>query len=179
MSNPPPHTRDDLLAALTSLEAESVAYWNSFDDATFFAKIGEAWSPAENVRHLVKSIRPVVKALDTAKIILRLTFGRARRESMTYEALRARYQEGLDAGGQAGRFAPSSRAESDREAIMGNFTRVNRELREAIARWPEKKLDVLQLPHPLLGKLTVREMLFFTHYHQRHHMDVIRRRLAG
>ena len=177
MSNPPPQTRDDLLAAFTALEAESVAYWNAFDDATFFAKIGEAWSPAENVRHLIKSIRPVVKALHTAKIILRLTFGKARRESMTYDALRARYQEGLDAGGQAGRFAPSSRPETDREAIMGNFTRVNRELREAIARWPEKKLDVLQLPHPLMGKLTVREMLFFTHYHQRHHMDVVRRRM--
>jgi hypothetical protein len=34
------------------------------------------------------------------------------------------------------------------------------------------------LPHPLLGKLTVREMLFFTLYHQRHHVAVVERRIA-
>jgi hypothetical protein len=46
-------------------------------------------------------------------------------------------------------------------------------------RWPEAKLDAIQLPHPLLGNLTVREMLFFTLFHQSHHMDVIRRRLTA
>ena len=48
----------------------------------------------------------------------------------------------------------------------------------AIGKWSEEKLDALQLPHPLLGNLTVREMLLFTLYHQRHHIDVVRRRLS-
>jgi hypothetical protein len=30
-------------------------------------------------------------------------------------------------------------------------------------------LDLLILPHPLLGKLTLREMLYFTLYHVEHH----------
>jgi hypothetical protein len=30
-----------------------------------------------------------------------------------------------------------------------------------------------RLPHPLLGKLTVREMLFFTVYHNAHHLDQV------
>ncbi len=29
------------------------------------------------------------------------------------------------------------------------------------------------MPHPLIGRLTVREMLFFTLLHTRHHLDRI------
>ena len=50
------------------------------------------------------------------------------------------------------------------------------ELRAAIARWPDRSLDRYQLPHPLLGKLTLREMLIFTAYHQMHHLEGVKRR---
>jgi hypothetical protein len=175
-----PRTREEILEAFARQEAESLAYWNAFDVGTFFAGIGESWSPAETVRHLVKSIRPVVKALAMPRLVLRLMFGKPRRASVTYDALRERYRQLLAEGGKAGRFAPSAQTEPDlaewRTSILSNFARVNRELRTAIQRWPEKKLDALQLPHPLLGKLTVREMLFFTLYHQRHHIAVVERR---
>ena len=133
------------------------------------------------MRHLSKSIRPVVKALAMPRILLRFSFGKARRDSMTYDALRSRYDQALAEGGNAGRFAPSQRSESDLEAwrlaITGEFARTNAELRRNIARWRDRKLDRFQLPHPLLGKLTVREMLFFTLYHQRHHIEVVQRHL--
>jgi hypothetical protein len=181
MSMDVPQTREQLLEAFARQEAESFAYWTAFDTAAFFRRIGSSWSPAETVRHLSKSARPVVKALGMPKIALRLLFGRPRRDSMTYEAFRERYLQALSEGGQAGRFAPSAHAEEDPEAwrrkIMDDFARVNGALRTAIARWPEEKLDRFQLPHPLLGKLTVLEMLFFTHYHQRHHMEVVARHL--
>jgi len=182
MTTESPQTGEQLIHAFDQQEAESTAYWNAFDAEAFFRAIGTSWSPAETVRHLNKSTRPVVKALTMPRIALRLMFGRPRRESVTYDALRARYQQLLAEGGRAGRFAPSAQSEQDlqawRERIMADFARVNRELRAAIARWPESKLDRLQLPHPLLGKLTIREMLFFTLYHQRHHMAVVERRLA-
>lgn len=181
MSTMTPQTQEQLLDAFARQEAESVAYWTAFDTAAFFQRIGSSWSPAETVRHLSKSTRPVVKALGMPKIALRLLFGKPRRASMTYDAFRDRYRQALSEGGQAGRFAPSAHAEEDPEAwrrkILEDFARVNGALRIAIARWRENQLDRFQLPHPLLGKLTVREMLFFTHYHQRHHMDVVARHL--
>src|SRR5829696_6895559 len=106
-------TRDDILHKLDAVERESAAYWGAFDAPAFFAKLGEAWSPAENVRHLVKSIRPVTKALKMPRLVLWWTFGRPRRPSMSYDALVERYQGLLDAGGKAGRFAPSPREEQD------------------------------------------------------------------
>lgn len=174
-----PRTQDEILAAFQQQESESVAYWEAFETDDFFRQIGTSWSPAETVRHLSKSTRPVVKALTMPKILLRVRFGKPGRASLTYDALRARYLDALAAGGEAGRFAPSRRAENDlgaRRAIMAELGRVNAELRTAISRWSERKLDRLQLPHPLLGKLTVREMLFFTLYHHRHHIGVVERR---
>lgn len=175
-------TADELRRAFDEQETDSVAYWNAFDTAAFFRRIGASWSPAETVRHLSKSTRPVAKALAMPKLVLRFMFGRARRPSMTYDAFCDRYRQALSEGGQAGRFAPSERTESDLEAwrktIMAEFAQASGALRKSIARWPDRKLDRLLLPHPLLGKLTVREMLFFTLYHQRHHIAVVKRHLA-
>ena len=182
MSLESPGTKDEILRALEQQESESTRYWNAFDTSTFFRRIGESWSPAETVRHLSKSTRPVAKALAVPWIVLRFRFGRARRPSMTYDELRTRYRQKLDEGGKAGRFAPSERSENDleqwRQSIMAELAQANGQLRTMIARWPEGRLDRLQLPHPLLGKLTVREMLFFTLYHHRHHMAVVERHLA-
>jgi hypothetical protein len=86
----------------------------------------------------------------------------------------ALYQAALDAGGGAGRFAPSSvapdLAQSDwRRRILAQWRSVGADLVAGLGRWSEPALDRHLLPHPLLGKLTVREMLFFTLYHNVHH----------
>ena len=169
-------TREELLELLDRIQSEAAAYWSEFGDEEFFARIGPAWSPAENVRHLSKSIRPVTKAMRMPRFVMRLMFGAARRPSLAYDALVERYRGALAAGGEAGRFAPSESATRDRATIMRHYTEANADLREQIARWPERAFDRFQLPHPLMGKLTVREMLYFTLYHQRHHMDVVKRR---
>lgn len=172
------HTRDEILASVDDIQRQSSAYWSAFSNDEFFAKMGEAWSPADNVRHLAKSIRAVAKALRVPRLLLRLRFGAPGRQSLTYDALRERYLGKLAGGADAGRFAPSPRVVTDRAAVLAEHEQANRELREGIARWPEAALDRYQIPHPVLGKLTVREMLFFTLYHQLHHMDVVKRRKA-
>lgn len=176
-------TRDDLLIAFRDAERDAIAFWNAFPLDEFFAPIGEAWSPAENVRHLTKSMRPVAKALTIPRLFLRLRFGRPRRPSVTFEELRTRYRGMLAEGATAGRFSPSAHHETDlaawRTRIMSEHHAAQEQLTTAIERWPEPQLDRHQLPHPLLGKLTVREMLFFTLYHQSHHIGGVKRRKAA
>ncbi|MDP9194784.1 MAG: DinB family protein [Acidobacteriota bacterium] len=178
---PEPASANEIVATLERVQEESVAYWSAFDTAAFFARIDGHWSPAENVRHLIKSIRPVTKALGLPRLVLRFMFGNPRRNSERWSDVQTRYLGLLDAGGNAGRFAPSEREETDLEAgrarIMGQFVQANRDLRAAITKWPDRSLDRYQLPHPLLGKLTLREMLIFTAYHQTHHLDGVKRRL--
>ena len=182
MSFDSPRSRDEIIRALEQQHIDSDRYWGEFGTDAFFRKIGSSWSPSEAVRHLTKATRPVAKALRYPKIFLRVMFGRSGRGSVTYDELRARYREVLNQGGKAGRFAPSPRASDDpaawRTEILTEFDSVQRDLRTAIAPWREEQLDHIQLPHPLLGKLTVREMLFFTLYHQGHHIEAVKRRLA-
>jgi hypothetical protein len=37
--------------------------------------------------------------------------------------------------------------------------------------WKDADMDRYSLPHPLLGTITVREILFFTIYHSMRHMS--------
>lgn len=46
-----------------------------------------------------------------------------------------------------------------------------------IENWSEADLDRYRLPHPLLGKLTVRDMLLFTVQHLAHHASKVEERL--
>ena len=176
-----PYTREQIIDALERQESESRVFWNKFDTNAFFRRIGESWSPAETVRHLIKSTRPVGTALRVPKLVLRWKFGRATHKSRNYDEVRVAYLKTLSEGGQAGRFAPSPKQDSDlsawRSRIMADFAKAHRILRARAAKWSEKQLDRLQLPHPLLGPLTVREMLLFTLYHQRHHIGVVERHM--
>lgn len=54
-----------------------------------------------------------------------------------------------------------------------------RTLSVRVDSWTEQDLDTVLLPHPLLGKLTVREMLYFTIYHAQHHQMLVDRDLSG
>ncbi len=180
----PPRSRDEIAAALTRLHEESTAYWSAFSTAEFFAPLGTAWSPADNVRHLTRSIRPVAQALRTPKVVLWVTFGIARRPSRSFEEMRRTYDGVLAGGAKAGRFAPSERAlpqdlEEWRREIMRQREDAAGALVANLGRWSERALDRARLPHPLMGKLTVREMLFFTLYHNLHHVEVVERRKAA
>lgn len=94
------------------------------------------------------------------------------------------YRAALARGGTAGRFAPSSRpsspdADAERARIMTFHEAAVDELRAALSSWAEPALDRCRLPHPLMGRLTVREMLLFTLYHNSHHVEHVRRRRSA
>lgn len=179
-----PSTRTSIQTALADLHVGSVSYWDSLDTSTFVAPIGEAWSPADNVRHLTTSMRAVTRGMRMPRLFLLLAFRRPSAPSRPYDIIRDTYRARLAQGASAGRFAPRPRAlpadaTAERARIMSHHAMAVTDLCDVIARWPERALDGRQLPHPLLGPLTVREMLLFTVYHNRHHLENVQRRLAS
>jgi uncharacterized damage-inducible protein DinB len=62
-------------------------------------------------------------------------------------------------------------------ALLSRWRRVNDRLRAALMTWSERDLDRLRLPHPLLGLITARELVFFTIHHGPHHIAAAKRRL--
>lgn len=179
-----PHSALEIAAALRAAHEESVEYWRAFDTPAFLAPIGTAWSPADNVRHLTKSVRAVSRGLRLPPWLLWLAFRGGRGTSRTYSEVRETYRARLAKGATAGRFAPAPRPPADdavaeRAHVMTSHAHAVDELVGLVGRWPEAALDRRRLPHPLLGLLSVREMLLFTVYHSRHHVDVVRRRMAA
>jgi hypothetical protein len=179
-----PRTQADLLAALRRLQAESEGYLATLPTAVFLAPQGEKWAPAEHVRHLAKSTFPLARALGMPKALLFVLFGPRRGASRTFSGMREVYQAGLAAGATAGRFTPSPRpAPADPEAwraqVMRSWHGAHAALLAGIERWKEPALDRYRLPHPLLGKLSVREMLFFTLYHNAHHLRLVASRVPS
>ncbi len=126
------------------------------------------WSPAQLLDHIEKSVSPVRMAFSLPNVVLKLRFGSSNRPSRTYEALVEKYHAKLSAGGRAsGAFIPSSTV--DVKGQSEKLLHLVNSLSSKIGSYSEEQLDLLLLPHPLLGKLTLREMLYFTIYHVQHH----------
>ncbi|HRD52657.1 MAG TPA: DinB family protein [Flavobacteriales bacterium] len=137
------------------------------------------WSPAQHAEHILRAVRPVAMALLIPKWFLRWRVGVPNRPPRDYEGLVQRYKEKLAAGGRAsGRFVPPEVPASAVEAIAASVEKSVIRLTRRVNRWSEHDLDTVLLPHPLLGKVTVREMLYFTIYHIQHHQALVDRDAA-
>jgi hypothetical protein len=184
-----PYTRPEIARDLAGVRTWSARFWERFSDEEIFAPLettatkSGGWSPMDHVRHLVKSNRPVAQALAVPRVLLFLRFGRAARPSRRYAELVAHYRGALEGGLKAGRYAPSTlpperrtgeQRRSSLAALDGTFDALLR----ALERWPERALDRRRLPHPGIGMLTVREMCFFTLYHNTHHVLGVARHLG-
>jgi hypothetical protein len=176
-----PFTGSELLDGLRRMVREGDEFLGTLSDDAFFRRQGTKWSPAEHVRHLRKGSAPLVLAFRLPAWVLQLRFGRHRDASRRYDALRTTYLGLLAAGGQAGRFAPTPEPApveppARRAEIMAGWHGTTVALCLRAARWREASLDRTQLPHPLLGQLSAREMLEFTVYHTTHHLRLVAER---
>ena len=176
-----PSTKAELVAALKRLTLEGSQALGTMPLEVFFAPQGDKWSPAEHALHLQKSSAPLAVGLRLPAWLLRLRFGRPTRPSRSFTDLREDYRRALAGGGQAGRFAPAREGpapdpDARRGEILIQWLLTNGRLFNVLARWREDRLDTVQLPHPLLGMLTVREMAAFTVYHTSHHLSLVMQR---
>jgi hypothetical protein len=176
-----PYAIEDLARTLLRLTRSGTRFLEAMPTPDFFTPQGDRWSPAEHVRHLTKSSAPLVLAYRLPPGVLRVFFGTPRAASRTFEAMRRDYLATLDAGGKAGRFTPSPEAAPidparRRAEILQHWTAKNDSLVKAWGRWRSLELDHARLPHPLLGKLTAREMAIFTVYHTSHHLSLVANR---
>jgi hypothetical protein len=184
----PSSDRSGLANRFVEVEREVADFFSSLRDDEFVHRVHDAWTPAEHLHHLNISVSAVARALGYPKLLPRILFGRARGPSRTFETVRDTYRDTYrellaGGGGATGAYIPprDDPAPGDvparREALLARWGRVNARLRSGAESWTEAHLDRIRLPHPLLGKLTVREMLFFTLYHNAHHVAAAKRRL--
>lgn len=167
-------TKPDLLNLLNNSNRRVIQWFADIPVEQFFTRQGEVWSASDNLDHLIRAHEPLVKALKLPKIALRAMFGRAQRSSMLYEELCQMYRNELAKGAQAsGRYLPNEEdrnpSAKTKERLLEQFSQTSAELVSAVESWEQEDLDKYLLPHPILGKLTIKEMIFFTIYHNLRH----------
>ena len=131
------------------------------------------WSAGQQLDHIVRSVKPLVNALRLPNFGLKIIVGKANRPSRSYDELISKYQSKLAEGGQAtGSFVPKPVVLRQKEGLITTLENLVRKLCRQIDGYSEEQMDHLILPHPLLGKLTLREMMYFTFYHVKHHHTI-------
>jgi hypothetical protein len=153
-------------------------YIQSLPDEKFVQSNHGKWTPGQQLEHILLSIKPLRQILTVPKFVLSLIWGKANRESKIYEDLIDKYHNKLQQGGRAmARFVPKQVSLNQKGKIAQSIGNEVKWLNEKLDKFTEEELDRYILPHPLLGKLTIREMMYFTIYHALHHKMMTERDL--
>ena len=177
-----PITIPEISQGLIEASEQLVNYCSSLRDEQFFYQPPGKWSAAQQVKHLVQATRMSKLAYTLPKFIVRMAGGKPNRVSRTYDELVAKYKLKLAQGGKAGPAytpAPLSHAYGMKKLIE-EYQKQMLALEKALRKnFREEQTDHYIIPHPLLGRITLRELGFFTIYHTYHHLDSIRERTAN
>lgn len=173
-------TKQEIIAAMGTSYQHFIQYVSGLDEQQFTQAPDQKWSAGQQADHLVRSVRPVGQALMLPGLVLRWMFGKPNRPGRNFEQLVAKYQLKLQAGGRAsGPFVPKELPYSRKQEVLQNLEHTVKKLQLRLERCSEEKLDQYLLPHPLLGKLTLREMMYFTIYHATHHLKNVQALTSG
>ena len=159
----------DFVSYILSLEADDYAYDHH----------GEKWDAGQQLDHIYRSVRAVANAVTKPKFALKWKFGKANRPSKTFEELVAKYTRGLQSGFKAvGPFIPEPVNIEKRQDWCGKLMRDVSTIQKRISKYSETDLDTVILPHPAMGKMTMREIMYFTIHHVAHHLEIAKRNIS-
>ena len=118
----------------------------------------------------------MVKGMSIPKFVMKATFGTNNRTERTIDELYAKYQVALDKGQKApAKFSPVLIGNDKKKDVLEKFDYARVKLMKILDKWDEAALSKYILPHPAIGKLTIREMMYFTMFHTEHHLEIIKR----
>lgn len=171
--------QQEIIKHLEQNHQEFIYYITSLSSEQFIFRKGEKWSAGQHLEHICRSVNPLNLAFSLPNFVLKILFGSANRPSKSYEELVKKYQDKLQNGATAtGRFVPPTIKAEQKERLCKTLLQIVTTLNKKIKNYSEKELDLLILPHPLLGKVTIREMLYFTIYHVEHHVAICKRDIS-
>ena len=164
--------RTELILNFKEAHLVFVGSINRLSKDSFLARFEEKWSAGQQLEHLIKSIEPLAKVLG-AKDFIVSKFGTIDRPLWKYTELIKNYKQVLQEGGKApAQFLPSEVSFDQKESLSTALIDHVETIIESLKSYSDEELESLVLIHPLLGKLTIREMLQFITYHVGHHQHL-------
>lgn len=134
------------------------------------------WTTGQHLKHLIISTMAVNQGLQLPKEMIKTQFGSTGRDELSFEQLRVKYTDKLNEGPVIApkSFAPGDIQNEDKSSLLQDFESSKQQMLNIVDLWSETELSDLVLPHPLIGKLTIREMIMFTIYHTEHHLNILK-----
>lgn len=158
---------------------DMILWFESQDDEQFVKRSNpEKWMAGQHALHLLKAASGYNKALAINKFLLRYKFGINNRVERSYHETRSRYKEKLKLASPSflkqNDFSPAEVNIKDKAIILEKLAQKSKSIQLRLSKWPEKKLTKLLMPHPAMGKMTVRELGCFIAFHNDHHLDILK-----
>ncbi len=172
-------TKELIIQELQENHRQFIDLLDSLNEKEFELPVNNKWTAGQQMKHIYLAVSPLSKGLLLPAFVIKMVFGRANRPSKDYEGLVKKYHDKLQAGGVASApFIPKPVSIAERQQLKGKLLSAVKKLCRHIEGFTEEQLDACILPHPLLGKLTIREMMYFTMYHVQHHQRSIMQSLS-
>src|SRR5688572_10868476 len=113
----------ELQQALKESHAQFSNYIQSLSaDDFLYSYNNTKWTAGQQLDHIVKSTSPVKTAFSLPPFMLKLIFGKANRQSRSYDALVEKYKTKLAEGGQSTpRFLPTEIKFDQREVLISKL----------------------------------------------------------
>ena len=172
--------KQEIIRQLQQRHLAFTTYVCSLNENDFmFSLNNEKWAAGQQLEHIYLAVKPLSDGILLPKFVLGLVFGKSNRPSNSYDGIVEKYQAVLANGGKAGKsFIPKSVAFAEKENIKSKLQKKLDRLCAYLNKYTEEELDHQVIPHPLLGKLTMREMMYFTIYHVQHHHKITQANLG-
>lgn len=172
------HTQEEIVEQLQQQYQLLTTWLEEYPEEHFdLVPASSNWSAGQHADHLIRSTKPLNKIMRFPRLMLKTTFGTCNRAERTFEEVIAKYKKGLAAGGQAtGDFIPPKIENNQKTALIDTLNDEVKKLNQVTLKWSASDFSKYVIPHPLIGKLTLREMMFFTIYHTHHHLSILKDR---
>lgn len=133
------------------------------------------WTGGQHVVHLIQSTKPLINGISMPKFLLKYKFGKCNRPIRSYQEVVVKYHDKL---AKVVALSPFSQNMPDtplstKSAYLQELNSLNHKLSKKTLTLKDKHLDVCLLPHPLMGRMTLREILMWNAYHLKHHTDIL------
>lgn len=174
-------TNTEIVERLKAASQAFSDYCTVLPDRQFFEQPPGKWSPAQQVKHLITAINTARYAFTLPAFLVRMVGGTPNRPSRTYDELVAKYKLKLQQGGKASaRYIPKPiRPSFGKEKLLKLYSEAMNGFATAVENnRQDPEPDQYLAPHPLLGKITLRELCYFTIYHTWHHLTTIRKQVG-
>jgi hypothetical protein len=163
-------TTHQLIDQFCDNHQELIDYVCGLDDRGFLYGSDGKWTAGQQLSHVYLCLQPMSRAL-SSKDFIRSKFGVLDRPVLNYDQVIDNYRNGLANGGKAPeQFLPAVVTLEEKSELLKNLSDILNTIREQYEGYTDEELDTLVLPHPFLGKLSLREFFFLMTYHATHHL---------